>query len=399
MTKKTTSVKAKEAELLNRAIAAYSNQRGIQPEKIGEVGLKSIVTVLALIRNWSSEDLSHIRPVEERHGEYLWPTMEMESNSISFAYRESMLLVAAEYSPPSAFVEYEEENGETDIRWYNRRAALKPSINLETRTDVCYDLETTYTMLREKAKERPSNLWKCELPELMVELAVAECRQFYESMLDEYNFPLEVGEKTEMLFRDLLAEQSVSHVLPSIWAAVKSAAAFLQTDACKGRPHAYNSIFGKIQDEAAKRRTGQYKSIPFERGHKCPRSVASMELYGVLGYDEDIGFTSKVTDITLPEEWTIKAVPNQHRFDQDDKDWMFENFNATYCQPLCGFEVIIGDLAVFVTETIEGIAIQGYDARTENEEVMFDLLATDPLSRFSMRFILESIRAKHDKEN
>lgn len=134
-------------------------------------------------------------------------------------------------------------------------------------------------------------------------IAVDECVQYMQYLLGEHGFDSDTGEKTEKIFEELLDDLPVNQILVCIWSAVKNAAAFMQTPSCKGRKHAFNSIQGKLREAAQRRIVGEIDSSGFDRNKYCSRSEISFALYGVMGFEGDIGFDTRLADIPISEDW------------------------------------------------------------------------------------------------
>ncbi len=277
---------------------AYKDQPALSHQDIGEIALAELVGLYALLNTWAAEDLTHLVPFQEKQ-ELFWPSKDKAMSSLSDIYRCHLLQVDLNHSSTRAFV----ENEDGKISWYTVEAALLPSIRRND--EFCMDILETQNYL---AGLFPSGLTiqqKGELPILMRTIAVNECVQYMQYMLDEYGFDSVTGEKTEKIFEELLNDLPVNQILVCIWSAVKNAAAFMQTPHCKGRKHAYNSIQGKLRELAQRRIVGEIDSPGFDRNKYCPRSEISFALYGVMGFEEDIGFDTILSDIRISDEWEV----------------------------------------------------------------------------------------------
>lgn len=291
--------------LREKVNATYKTQKKLNVSDIeSAVDLTALISLLALLRSWSTEQLDSIQPLSSTP-RILCTTTEMTITTVSHIYHGGLLNVDLSKTRIEAFV----ENSDQTVSWYTQQTALIPSLQTSDRT---LDIPETISFLQSLLPNGLAFAQKKQLRELMRKIAIAECVQYHINILKEYNFDEVVSDKTELTFSELLETMSVSHILPCIWSSAKSAAAFLQTPACQGRKHAYNTIHGKIRETAAKRLSGELQNKPFDRGSRCERSEISIELYGALGFDADIGFTTRLADIEIPEAWEGVSDDNEY---------------------------------------------------------------------------------------
>jgi hypothetical protein len=284
------------ASFMDRIRKAFKNQRALPCQAINEASLTVLVGLHALLYTWAAEDMTRLLPLQDRP-EHFWPTKDKSVSSLSKIYRESLLNVDLEHCTAAAFV----ENPDSTISWYTIRAALIPSIRVAT--DTLMTLPDTLGYLAGLLPDGLSNQQKSELPLLMRAIAVDECIQYMQYLLGEYGFNSNTGEKTGKIVEELLHDLPVNQIMVCIWTAVKGAAAFIQSPHCKGRKHAFNTIHGKLRKAALRRIASGLESKGFDRHKYCPRSEISFSLYGLLGFDGDVGFVTRLKDIPIPEKW------------------------------------------------------------------------------------------------
>lgn len=302
-----------EASFMDRIHKAYKVQRSLPCQAINEASLTALVGLHALLNTWAAEDMTRLQPLQDRP-EHFWPTKNKSVSSLSKIYRESLLNVDLEHCTTAEFV----ENQDGTISWYTLRAALIPSIRVAT--DTLMTLPDTVGYLAGLLPAGLTTQQKSELPLLMRAIAVDECIQYMQYLLVEYGFHSDTGEKTEKLFEDLLDTLPVNQIMACIWTAVKSAAAFIQSPGCKGRKHAFNTINGKLRDAALRRIAGGIESKGFDRLKYCQRSEISFSLYGLMGFDGDVGFVTRLKDIPIPEKWW------NPKEEEDDSDYGYMPF-------------------------------------------------------------------------
>jgi len=306
----------------------YGNQRSCSSDRITGVKLKLLVGFLALTRTWSDEKLEYLVPFGSKN-ELLWPTTAESYAAVDQIYRESLIQVDLNYNRTDSF----KEKTDGRIVWFTSKSTLIPSIVVDGKL---LDIPTTQNFLTGLLPAGLSNAQKTELPSLMMSIAVDECVQYFEYMLNEHQFDSETSDKTKLVFEELLQELPVNQVLGCIWTAVKSAAAFFLTPACHGRPHAYNSIPGKLRDAADKKVSASDLRPGFDRNKHIPRSEISFTLYDLLEFDTDVGFTTKIKEIPIPAEWLST---DEEYGDADDFDYLnFDNDEKLFLESI-GFSV------------------------------------------------------------
>lgn len=285
-----------------KVIEAYCDQYGIQVGELEFVALEDIVGLLSLVRMCASESMAHINPPSSSTG-ILCPTTRMTEEVITNMVDHGLLNLDVENTPLESFTEKED-----GYSWQPRLTTFQISIYADE--DLRFELQEIPSLLQDYLALAVTEQQKQELPLLMRKIAIAECMQFMRHMLNEHGFHSyaeNLNEKTEQLFDELLDKLSINQIAPCIWSAVRNAAAFTRNPSCKGIKHAYNTIQGKIREGVLKRLTGEWDSKPFSRNIQCPRSEISYALYLALGYEKDVGFTSRLDDIQLPDYWISDA--------------------------------------------------------------------------------------------
>lgn len=307
---------------------AYKDQPALSHQDIGEIALAELVGLYALLNTWAAEDLTHLVPFQEKQ-ELFWPTKDKSISSLRAIYKSDLLQIDLEHCTTANFV----ENKDGSISWYTFQAALLPAIRMND--EFCMDIPDTQNYLAGLFSGGLSRHQKAELPILIRSIAVDECVQYMQHMLGEHGFDADTGGKTEKIFEELLNDLPVNQILVCIWSAVKGAAAFMQTPSCKGRKHAFNSIQGKLREAAQRRIVGEIDASGFDRNKYCPRSEISFALYGVMGFEGDVGFDTRLADIPIPEEWGLSEE------EESDEEFDYLHFTEEELASLesHGFEV------------------------------------------------------------
>ena len=126
--------KKKQQESLAQTFAdkirkAYKDQSALSCHDIADASLAGLVGLHALVNTWANEDMSYLRPFQEK-SELFWPIQSKGISAVSDIYKMDLLQVDLAHCTTAAFVE--NENG--SISWYTKSAALIPSIQ---KTDEC----------------------------------------------------------------------------------------------------------------------------------------------------------------------------------------------------------------------------------------------------------------------
>jgi hypothetical protein len=252
-----------------------------------ELSLRTAVALLALARTCLFVE-------DETSYGYLPPYLALESlaeASTPFApqgdldYRllgellAQRLIAISELSSPHAF---RFEHGElrayypSKVRWVMTSA--DPELLL---AEISHLAEAT---------EWPSH-WSTDIKDLWLEIALAECMEYFRHSAEERGLP-EAGEKsTEIMLKSFLQHFSVAQCYRIIWAGAQRAADFLVRKGCT-RKHAANYMIGECQRWADRARAENWEFKPFKRNFNLPRSSISHVFFDVFLKIGEAGFDS-----------------------------------------------------------------------------------------------------------
>lgn len=132
--------------------------------------------------------------------------------------------------------------------------------------------------------------WQTDIEKFRLELALAECHEFYVYCLEKRGFPVAVGQQTTAMLLNLLQDHSVSQCFNIIWRGAQSASDFKLRSKVNSL-HAANSMVGTCQRYADRARVENWHIKGFRRNYDRPRSMISYVLYDVLLKIGDEGFT------------------------------------------------------------------------------------------------------------
>jgi hypothetical protein len=140
--------------------------------------------------------------------------------------------------------------------------------------------------------------WYSEVEKDWLNLALAECREFYDHCLSERNLHVRGDQAITGMLRNILRDFSVGQCYRIIWAGAKNASDYLARNA-RNRTHAGNYMVGACQRYADNARTQGYTLIPFKRNFDLPRSMMSYVLFDVILKIGERGFTEPIGLATL----------------------------------------------------------------------------------------------------
>lgn len=144
--------------------------------------------------------------------------------------------------------------------------------------------------------------WYEQLFELAFDLALAECRQFYDYCAIQRMFP-ETDEKSiNALLGNLLEDFSTGQCFRIIQSGAQYAADFMVKQRATPAQAAYYMV-GACQRWANKARAdNNWIVLPFRRNFHCPRSMMSYMLYDVILKIQDEGLGTPIALLQLPAE-------------------------------------------------------------------------------------------------
>lgn len=144
------------------------------------------------------------------------------------------------------------------------------------------------SLLAEDADQWPSH-WSMGVKDLWLEIALAECKEFFRHSAEQRRLP-EAGEKsTETMLKSLLQHFSVAQCYRIIWSCAQRAADFLVVNRCNTK-HAANFMIGECQRWADRARAENWEVKPFKRNFNLPRSAISHVFFDVFLKIGEAGF-------------------------------------------------------------------------------------------------------------
>lgn len=135
--------------------------------------------------------------------------------------------------------------------------------------------------------------WRAEVEETWLNLALAECREFYDYCLDIRGFHVQSDQALTVMLKNILRDFSVAQCYRIIWEGAKTAADLLVRKKIN-REHAGDCMVSACQQWADAARAEGYPVKRFERHLDLPRSMMSYVLFDVILKIGERGFTEPI---------------------------------------------------------------------------------------------------------
>jgi hypothetical protein len=246
------------------------------------MSFREVVFLLSLLRYAGSEDLDFIIPYELVSAD-LSPTSEYDHDIINKLFRRKLIAIHPGSKAESVIIEEGKLTGYLPLK-------VHWTLPLEGREiSPAAFMEQLELRLRDRASW-PED-WSEKTVKLFQEVALQECLQYLQVVVEDHGFELRVGDKTLLVLKDILRRYSVAQAYNFMWRAAKDAAAFyVRKDT--SRRHAANTIPGAIQRMADRATAEGWDVKAYRRDFRAPQSMLSRVLFDVaLGIGET-GFTS-----------------------------------------------------------------------------------------------------------
>gem|GEM_PF-586142 len=283
--------KAEEIEQ-RRKINNIHDLNKLNPRKYEDLNIYEKLYLTALAREGLDEDLRKIKPIS-MFDRRLAPTTKY-AISIGRYLSNNNIISPHPDSPISAF-----EKGENfpysyyiDEVYYHINLTSDKYCNKELlqrvlnpmEEDIVADIETLY------------NIW--------IEIAVEECKENLIYNMDAVGFNYDIGEKTEMLFEDLLRNFSLGQIFYMNYKGANDSLRFY-TEKNPNKKHASNTVIGNIQKYAERVIANGWDVINYNRPYKTPQTAISEIFFNRYLKIEQRGFYE------IPSFDVIKARRNE----------------------------------------------------------------------------------------
>jgi len=242
-----------------------------------ELSFRSAVTLLALTRTCKLNNDGYYGP--------------LSNNSIPFAPKHDIdielleLLMSNNLICPSATSPQDAFKFESDVIVSFDISMVDWQINCEFPETLISQIEN-YGLYG----NWPTSWSNDDIQDLRVELALAECKEFYKHCMTLRNFNYIEGPAIRSMLLNLLRDFSVGDCCYFIWKGAQLASDYKVRNQVNAR-HAANYMSGACLRWADRARTERWEIKGFDRNFKLPRSMLSYVLYDVMLKTGENGFS------------------------------------------------------------------------------------------------------------
>ncbi|MDU4726694.1 MULTISPECIES: hypothetical protein [Clostridium] len=231
----------------------------------------------ALIKCAGSEDLKYIHPLKECDNK-LAPTGRYFKEIFSVLNKRGIIVVSPD-SNMDAFVQDDKECEFPYVYYMNK---VKYVININS-DNYIEDIDKILnpSELSENDKEVALALWE--------EIALEECLEYLLYQMESVKFEFSIGEKTVLVFKEMLKNFSVSQIYNIIYRGVANATKYYQ-ESNISRRQAANSVIGNCLRYAERALIEQWELTKYSRRYDLKQSVFSEFLYNKVIKIGDLGF-------------------------------------------------------------------------------------------------------------
>lgn len=267
----------------------YQLSKTRQQIEIEELSFEHAVCLLSFVRAGVNEDLTSVKPINllPASGPFA-PTKELHYDTLKMLYQNRLIYVHPD-SPLEAFIF--DENNKTvisqfyldDVMWalpYGKRSSKSEHL--------IEDLENVFLNMN-----WPNHWFEERIP-FWQKISLHECLQYLMFSLDQHGFKFTPGEKTNLVFNNLLEDHSVAQAYNFIWRAARDAAAFYMRENVP-KQHAANTVVGSIQRQVERSRAEGWEVKGFRRDFRCPQSIISRVLHDTVLHIGEDGFTKPIS--------------------------------------------------------------------------------------------------------
>lgn len=243
-----------------------------------DMSLAEAVAFLAFIRCCPVDDQSSCGPLAESPVPYA-PTAALRKELLDLL-RHAGLIAVSEQSAKGK-IEFDGEQiiyDTQDVRW------IVPEDGTQELVDKI-ELAGLTGLWPESWYDEAKALWQ--------QLALAECRQFYDYCATMRGLRAQGDGAVNTMLANLLRDFSVGQAYRVIWNGARAASDFLITKK-PNRAHAANYMVGASQRWADRARAEGWPVLAFKRNFDLPRTMISYVLFDVILKIGESGFTDAI---------------------------------------------------------------------------------------------------------
>ncbi|MGD9108465.1 MAG: hypothetical protein PVI75_04770 [Gammaproteobacteria bacterium] len=225
----------------------------------------------------------------------LSPTEELTATIIRYL-RAAEILNVDPTSDPRAFVWNEKEVPEQFyINSVKYRLLLGEDPNF-----VCQYIKDLESIAYSSSSNWPRS-WIEDSYYVWKELVLHECLQYFEYIAEEHGLKAPLGDKTRLMFENLMCDFTLGQIYNFIWRSGQSAASYYMRKEVP-RKRAGNAMVGYCQRSADRARTEGWEVKSYDRNYNCARSELNCALHDVFLHSGDRELDLIVAPLQVQEE-------------------------------------------------------------------------------------------------
>ena len=232
---------------------------------VNQLSLKEAVDLISLERGGREEDNDIIRAIKY-FDRPAGPSQDYSVNALKHLYKNKLI----DFSPSTSTDHFEISGKRLEIRNYS---TVYWKLHLGRDLNETIDIIDNIRSCLCKYEKWPSN-WQFEFYDLWLTLALHENIQFLKIMLDTYNLPCRIGDKTIRALRSLLDTFSISQSYYFIYASVRDASAYQRKNGVSVLKAMF-TIPGNIHRLAEKAICEEWVIKKYSRNTRCPESLST----------------------------------------------------------------------------------------------------------------------------
>lgn len=254
--------------------------------EIEDLSLFQAVSLLAVFNHSVSQDLAAVSPYQTTRAP-LAPTSDLRHDMVDNLLSAGLIAVNPE-SPLEAFVFNADESASSEYFPARAHWLLLPDMTTEAKRAFIGKLQIV------AQDDGWPDDWPDDLPLIWKKIALAECIEYYEFLLQERGYNAEVGQKTVAVFDGLLRHFTVAQVFSLTWQSARDTSDYILKNRL-GRNHAKNCYIGAVQRKGDRAVAAGWKINAARRNFECPQSHVGSVFADVFA--------------TVGERWLDTSIP------------------------------------------------------------------------------------------
>lgn len=237
----------------------------IKPVAFDTLPITLKIYLAALCRARLDKNNSTIQPIWGSQIS-LASTQDLQHDIYSKLIKSGAIIV----SPESSLNAFDLESKNFPHKYDKEKVSYKLNLILSDNTKITLDFSKNLNFSFAERKKELLDLWQ--------EIAISECITYLQYRLDKVGFPFSPGEKTHLVFHQLLENFSVSQIYYIIWCKVNDASRwYLEGGVSKQR--AANSVINSCLNYGQNAAFYKRELPQYRRPIACPRSILTQVFY------------------------------------------------------------------------------------------------------------------------